>query len=451
MMSDRQLLYYDFHKADKKCVEIAFKIKELYYPTAEDYVRCKKEIKADIMQMLCKEEQVTYEASEKSLHKRNKTPEEKALAAKRKQIQDRVKHLYNQIGKTAYGNDEYCRVADISNGSSSKNGANSPSPSTASTASLSTNSTPPSSLKELASPLTTSSAPTPSPINFNMMDNDEEFELNDNELVQDMHRIETAVPRYQNEYQSPSAGGGSTSIPKFTIPDKIAQDSRFKERSNPAYGVTNYLTNPFIIVIVGQTASGKSRFVGQIVESCNPRDGKFKTYENIWYVVPVSCPDCPVRATLQMIYGAKVFEGLESMPPLPTDNSNGTLLVIFDDMLGVSDKNKVIHSCFKMGRRVCSLIFVTQSYKSKDSDLSLYRRQIFYLAILPTMLPSDLKAITNDFGEGLDTATFKNIFHLFQGNSIESNGFLFCKKIILIYFLSACNINFIIFNNYLNR
>ena len=406
-MSDKQLLYYIFYKSDKKCDEVAVQLKEKHYQTVEDYVRCKKEIKADIMQMLCKEEQVTFETSEKSLHKRNKTPEEKALAAKRKQIQDRVKHLYNQIGKRAYGNDEYCRVADISNGSSSKNGANSPSPSTASTSSLSTNSTPPSNLKEYASPLTTSSAPTPSPTNFNKWnDNDEEFELSNDESVSLLSAgggslliNDSSIPSFRST--SLSAGGGRS---EFKVDKAVAID----KKKNQYYGQTHYLENPFFLLVVGSAGSGKTTFIGHLVNAMNPIGG-MKTYDRIWYVIPEGCPKCEVILTLELNYGVQVFEGLDSMPELPTDNTDGTLLIIFDDMLGVKDKGKRIESCFKMGRRVCSLIFIAQSYFKIEK---FYRDNMYYLAMLPPMLQGDTKSIMDNIGGGLETEVLRDIFNI---------------------------------------
>jgi hypothetical protein len=78
-------------------------------------------------------------------------------------------------------------------------------------------------------------------------------------------------------------------------------------------------------------------------------------------------------------------------------------------MLGVPDKNNIIFSCFKMGRRVASLIFIAQAYFSIQK---FYRENMFYLALLPPLLPKDMNAVMQNFGDGLDKRILQNIFQI---------------------------------------
>ena len=59
---------------------------------------------------LSNEEYEEYEASNKTLHQRSKTPEEKK---KRKALNDKINKHYNSIGRFAYGEEDYNRARGI--------------------------------------------------------------------------------------------------------------------------------------------------------------------------------------------------------------------------------------------------------------------------------------------------------------------------------------------------
>lgn len=358
---DLQSTLEEFYKSDLRCQELANEIKEKFYRTVEDYINNKQEVKYEITKMLERHHQLVLVNSNDHQHQRNKTPEQIKEQEERRRILDKVRHLYNKIGKLAYG-DDFFNISGLTNPSSKKS-----TPTTNPTDSISNS---------------------PTAIPFNLSDLEEALETLD----------ECNSPT--SEPTSITAGTGSV----FKVDNKVA----IPKKKNPYYELTHFLVNTFILLIVGQSGSGKTTFVGHLINAFNPI-GSIKTYDRIWYIIPEGCPKCEVMLTLQLNYEVLIFEGLENMPELPTDNADGTLLIIFDDMLGVPDKNRRIESCFKMGRRVCSLIFIAQSYFKVEK---FYRDNMYYLAMLPPMLPKDTKAVMDNVGGGLETEILQDIFRI---------------------------------------
>lgn len=189
--------------------------------------------------------------------------------------------------------------------------------------------------------------------------------------------------------------------------DIIPDELKMVEKKNP-HKMKHHFDNPLILLITGQAGSGKSSFLANCISRFNPDNGE-KTYDHIWFIRPEGSPDEALTAMLKIKYGMEIFDGINSIPNIPTDNSSGTYLVIFDDMLGVRDKNNIIQNFFKMGRKTCSIIFLTQSYFDTPK---FYRNNMYYLALLPPLLQKDISSVMATVGGDLSSADLQRIFHL---------------------------------------
>lgn len=196
--------------------------------------------------------------------------------------------------------------------------------------------------------------------------------------------------------------------------DEIPDHLKVPQKKNPYYKKKHNFENPFIMMVVGQTMSGKTTWVGNLVKRVNPigATGDAKTYDNIWYIRPHAAPDDEKVEALKLLYGVKVFNE-DNIPNIPQNNDRGTYLVIFDDMLNVKEAEKTIETYFKMGRRTCSIVFISQVYFDKSTIF--LRKNTFYLALLPEFLPNDIKELMKVCGGGLANDVLHNIFSIGSG------------------------------------
>ena len=79
----------------------------MHFPTMKSYLDAEEQVNDEYRKIfLSNEEYEEYEASNKTLHQRSKTPEEKK---KRKALNDKINKHYNSIGRFAYGEEDYNR------------------------------------------------------------------------------------------------------------------------------------------------------------------------------------------------------------------------------------------------------------------------------------------------------------------------------------------------------